>query len=311
VPTTKQQYLSELNAIAERYGKMEDATIKRILVLLRDLRAQIAAEVTSVTDWDTFRRGQQELNIQRLIDEFQAQLRTELDAGITQAVVDGGESVYDPFRKVGITQAFFTPSTAQLNTFLDYSAKLVQKIGDDVRGQIDTQVRLAALGGKTPFRAMQDVTKALGIQARTGVWKKRHDPVKGVAARSETIVRTEMQRAFNLSTYSQQQDAADLIPGLLKSWMATGDTRTRRGHLRAHMEYKNNPIPVKAKFKVYDMDKKGRVKGHAFLLYPGDPNAPPQYTIQCRCRTVTHHPAIGRVGSSLDGRIAQMIKRAA
>ena len=301
MPTTKQLYIDELNAIAARYGSMEDATIKRILVLLRDLRAQIAAEVTSVTDWDTFRRGQQELNIRRLIDEFQGRLRSELNAGIAQAVVDGGESVYDPFRKAGISQAFFTPSTAQLNTFLDYSARLVQKIGDDVRGQIDTQVRLAALGGKTPFRAMQDVTQALGIEARTGVWKKRHDPVKGVAARAETIVRTEMQRAFNLSTYSQQVEAGDLIPGLTKSWMATADRRTRRTHLTAHMRYKDNPIPIKEKFVV----------GTARLLYPGDPNGPPGETINCRCRTVSHHPAIGRVGSSLDGRIAQMIQRAA
>ena len=301
MPTIKGQYLDELNAIAARYGKMEDATIKRMLVMLRDLRAQIAAEITSVTDWDTFRRSQQELAIQRKIDEFKARLRAELDQGIVQAYTDGGDSVYDPFRKAGISQAFFTPNAAQLNVFMDYSAKLVQKISDDVRGQIDTQVRLAALGGKTPFRAMQDVTKALGIQARTGVWKTRHDPVKGVAARSETIVRTEMQRAFNLSTYSQQVAAGETIPGLTKSWLATADSRTRRTHLVAHMRYKDNPIPVKQKFVV----------GAARLLYPGDPNGPPGETINCRCRSVTHHPAIGRVGSSVDGRIAQMVKRTA
>lgn len=280
---------------------MEDATIKRILVMLRDLRAQIAAEVTSVTDWDTFRRGQQNFNIQRLIDEFQARLRSELDAGVQQAYTNGGESVFDPFRAAGISQAYFTPSTAQLNTLLDYSARLVQKISDDVRGQIDTQVRLAALGGKTPFRAMQDVTKALGIEAKTGVWKTRPDPVQGVAARSETIVRTELQRAFNLSTFSQQIEAGELIPGLTKSWMATADGRTRRSHLVAHMRYKNNPIPVKEPFIV----------GNAKLMYPGDPKGPAKETIGCRCRSVTHHPAIGRVGSSLDGRIAQMLERAA
>lgn len=301
MPTTKQQYLNELNTIAERYGKMEDTTIKQMLVMLRDLRAQIAAEVTSVTDWDTFRRGQQNANIQRLIGQFEVDLRGVVVDAAQQAHIDGGESVFDPFRKAGISQAFFTPSTAQLNVFADFSARLVQNIADDVRSQLDTQVRLAALGGKTPFRAMQDVTKALGIEARTGVWKKRHDPVKGVAARSETIVRTELQRAFNLSTYSQQLEAGDLIPGLTKSWMATADSRTRRTHLVAHQRYARNPIPVKEKFVV----------GSARLLYPGDPNGPPGETINCRCRTVSHHPAIGRVGSSLDGRIAQALKRAA
>jgi hypothetical protein len=67
------------------------------------------------------------------------------------------------------------------------------------------------------------------------------------------------------------------------------------------MRYKDNPIPIREYFQV----------GSARLLYPGDPNGPPGETINCRCRAVTHHPAIGRVGSSLDGRIAQMLEKVA
>jgi uncharacterized protein with gpF-like domain len=182
---------------------------------------------------------------------------------------------------------------------LDFSAKLIQDITDDMRAGIDKSVRRAVIGEMSTIDAMRDITNTLGIEARAGVWKKRHDPVKGIAARAETDLRTEMGRAFNLATFSQQQEAAARIPGLTKSWTATGDVRTRPTHLRAHMKYKTNPIPVLAKFQV----------GSARLMYPLDPTGPPEETINCRCRSVTHHPAVGRVGSNLDGRIAAELKR--
>lgn len=301
MPTTKQQYISELNAIAERYGALEDTTIKRMLSMVKELRTQIAGEIVNVETWEDFRRRELERNLQRLIAEFQQRLGLEIGQAVQLTFEYGGESVAQPMAAIGIEQAFFQPNTALLNTMLDFSAKLVQDIGDNTRTAINQQVRLAALGQKTPTKAMQDITQTLGIQARTGVWKKRHDPVQGIAARAETTLRTELQRVFNLSTYSQQQASAERIPGLTKSWVATGDIRTRVSHLRAHMKYKANPIPIAEPFIV----------GGAKLFYPLDPNGPPGETINCRCRSVTHHPAIGRVGSSLDGRISQQLERRA
>ena len=298
MPTSKQSYINELNAIAGRYGDLEDTTIKRMLAMVKELRTQIAAEIVNVEGWEDYRRRQLDANLQRLIAEFKRKLGVELNRAVQDTVEYGGQSVVQPMVAAGIEAAFFQPNTALLNTLMDFSAKLVQDIGDSTLQAIDQQVRLAALGNKTPTQAMQDVTKALGVDARAGIWKRRHDPVKGIAARAETIMRTELQRAFNLSTFAQQQDSAARIPGLTKSWVATGDTRTRISHLRAHMKYKAHPIPIGEAFEV----------GGAKLMYPGDPAGPPEETIQCRCRSVTHHPAIGRVGSNLDGRIAAQLK---
>ncbi len=282
MPTPKQQYINELNTISERFGSLEDTTIKRMLTMVKELRAQIAVELGTGTDFDQFKAAQQTAALNALVTNFQAQLQGEVAAAVNDAYEFGGQSVAEPFAALGITDVFFRPNPAQLNTLLDFSARMIQNIGDDLRGEIDQQIRLAALGQKDITQTMKDITTALGVEARAGIWKKRHDPVKGVAARAETDLRTELQRVFNLSTFSQQQASAERIPGLTKSWMATGDGRTRRGHLRAHMDYKDNPIPINEPFIVYDITKSGIVKGKAELMFPGDPRAGPEFTINCR-----------------------------
>lgn len=297
--TIAQDYVRELNRIANRYGSLEDETIKRMLSMLKDLRMKIAAQLATAQGWDAVHLERLRANVEAQIAQFEARLRSELQAAMQDAVQTGQDSVVQPFQEIGLRSNYHRFSSAQANAIVDFSARLVKQIADETRAKIDQQIRLAVLGDKSPLDAMKGITKDLGLDARTGVWKKRPDPVKGVAARSETILRTEMQRAFNLATYSQQQASARDIEGLTKSWMATADGRTRPTHLRAHMRYKNNPIPIDEPFQV----------GSARLMYPCDPNGPPEETINCRCRSVTHHPALGRVGSSLDGRVAAELAR--
>ena len=299
--TIAQDYVRELNRIASRYGELEDTTIKRMLSMLKELRQRIAAQLATAQGWDAVHLERLRVNVEAQIAQFEARLRTELQAAMQDAVQAGQDSVVQPFQEIGLRSNYHRFSTAQVNAVVDFSARLVQQIADETRAKIDQQIRLAVLGDKSPLDTMKGITKDLGLDARTGVWKKRPDPVKGVAARGETILRTEMQRAFNLATYSQQQASARDIEGLTKSWMATSDGRTRPTHLRAHMRYKDNPIPIDEPFQV----------GSARLMYPCDPNGPPEETINCRCRSVTHHPAIGRVGSSLDGRVAAELARRA
>ena len=307
--TPKEQYIRELNIISERFGHLEDTTVKEMLAMLRDLRAEIAVQLTGVEDFELFRLQQMQTGIEVLIAQFQRKLDDKMSAAVQQAIQDGGAFVVDPLHKLGMSGAFFRPSTAQVNAALDFSAALVRKIGDDARNQVSQQVRLSMLGKQTPFQAMHGVTRALGVEAHTGIWKKQPDPVQGVAARAETDLRTELQRAFNLSTFSQQQANAERVPGLTKGWMASAGVRTRPGHLRAHRDYQRNPIPVDEPFVVYDIADNGRVRGSAKLMYPGDPRAPARYTVNCRCRQVTYHPAVGRIGSSLDGRIGAELQR--
>jgi hypothetical protein len=208
---------------------------------------------------------------------------------------------------IGLLSRFYQPTTAQANVLAAFSADLVQDISSNVRQAVNRQVRAAALGIQTPFEAMQALSVQFGTTGKRQV-------VPGVTAKAETVVRTELQRAFNLANRSQQVETAKLVPDLRKRWIATGDTRTRRGHLEIHNATKDTPIPVDEPFIVrnWQFSKKSgwSIKGSARLDYPLDPQGPGWATINCRCTMATIHPQIGVIGSTLDGNVSRMLKRA-
>jgi len=191
-----------------------------------------------------------------------------------------------------------------------FSTDLITGITDDLRKIVDRQMRQAEIGRITPFQAMQAITTKFG-DAHV---KQGKMVVSGVSAKAEMDVRTELQRFFNLSNQSQMDDIATRVDGLLKRWIATGDSRTRRGHLEAHQVYAKNPIPVNEDYVIRNWvftKKRGwQVKGVTQLRQPLDPSAPPWATINCRCTQAIIAPGIGVIGSSLDGRIGQALKRA-
>lgn len=319
---------------------MEDKTVRRVQSMLKDLRGQIAQEIMALElrpggEFETYQLTRLKDNIGRLIDQFNIESSRAINASLQNSVELGARSVTGPLKRVGVDTKELkeephkrfgvggtiarvgvgpgaTLSPTQALVALDYSADLIQQISDPMRAAINKQIRLAILGSKTPVEMMQAITKELGIEARANIWGKRPDPVKGIAARAETDLRTELQRAYNLSHHGQSEKAAKLAAKqgvtLLKGWQATGDTRTRLSHLRAHRKYSRNPIPIDQPFIL--SPTKGKNKGKRFeLMFPLDPSAPPELTINCRCSMYTTTDRIGVIGSSLDARIAKTLQQ--
>jgi hypothetical protein len=306
MPTDKERYTRTLNEIAARYGRMEDATVRAIIGELRALKAQIAGNIAG-TDWDRARLDAQRREADRLISELEQRLKTQLDDATRAAFTDGGESAVKPLQALGLGGAFYAPSLSQLNTIIDFNSTLITAITEPIRAGVDRQIYNVVLGQQTPAQAMQNITKLFGYE---NVTQNNRRVSTGISAKAEMDVRTELQRVYNLSNNAQQQENAKRIPGLLKRWIATADNRTRRGHLRAHLDYSQNPIPVANKFKVYDITPAGITRGSFEMMYPADPAAPVQYSVNCRCRMATIHPEIGVIGSTLDGRVARIVKQA-
>lgn len=296
----KRAYIKKLNQIARRYGRMENQTAKRAVTMLRALRRDIAAEI-GTTEWSQHRARELMAGLDRLVARFQAQLTGEFQAAMNTAIADGGASVTDPMHAAGISVSFHQPSTAQVNVALDFSADLIRDIGVDIRQKVNKQIRLAMLGGLGPHDAMKAITYDMGLE-RAGTkdkWGRKKRIVKGIRYGAERVLRTELQRGFNLAAYSQQQAIAEQEPELRKRWIASADSRTRDSHIAAHIRYMNEPIPIDEPFVV----------GGAKLDFPGDPAGPPDQVINCRCRSVTIHPLIGLIGTPLDARVKTERKR--
>ncbi len=94
------------------------------------------------------------------------------------------------------------------------------------------------------------------------------------ARRSLTVARTETHAAATFGSVESVREAEqELGVKMLKRWLPTRDDRTRPDHLA--ME--NHPaIPLDEKFNV----------GGSLMDRPGDPSAPAEQVINCRCALI-------------------------
>ncbi len=315
MPTPKQQYTDTLNELASRYGDMEDATARRILAMLRETRNQINGEIAAanLTDAGLYQMEALRGNIERLIADFQIRAEAEMRSSAAQAYDFGGLSAVEPLQVLGLP-AVYSPSSAQVAVVEGYSAELITKLTPDILSKVDAQIKQATLGLITPFDAMKNITADFG-KAKV---EQGRMVTSGISAKAEMDVRTELQAVYNASNHAQAKDSARRIPGLTKRWIATADGRTRLGHLKAHQRYKAKPIPVDEKYEIdnwrytkkrgWFIDRNSSGGGTTELMYPADLSGEPWATINCRCTQAVIAPGIGVIGSSLDGRVAAMIK---
>jgi hypothetical protein len=305
MPATKAEiraYTRKLREIERRFGTLERGTMRRSIDLLKQLRANIAGEITQLSDFEQFRILQTRANLDAMITQYQGQLTGLSNGAVRQSYNLGTSSVVAPLEELNLANVFFQPSPSQVNALVDFSADLIQDLGNKFRGQINREIQLAALGDKSVHGTMQTITRILYGSNRPPPFTPGLPGFKGriggVAYDAERILRTEMNRAHNLAAQSQQTELAQQVPGLRKQWLATGDTRTRLSHLSAHGQV----VAVGKPFQV----------GGASLMFPGDPAGPAHETINCRCRSVTVIPEVEDTSLPIDADIeAEKARRGA
>ena len=290
----RQRYERKLNQILRQHNRLEAATLERIVKLLRRLRANIAVEVTDLGELDAGEFQRLKVAIGQLLTEFEANSTAAWADALIRDYRLGGDLVREPLLAIDAAVSMFSPNApGDIENLVRGTTGLIQNITNDMRRRINTQLSIALLGKQPPYQTMRQINNILGLRAG------KRQLVKGITARTETIVRTEMNRVFNLSAYRQAEHTAELEPGLLKRWVATGDTRTRESHLRTHRNTAVNPIPLNQKFTV----------GNDKLRFPLDPRGSAKETINCRCRMVIVHPEIGVIDSPLDVRVKRQLQK--
>ncbi|MGW3447325.1 phage minor head protein [Streptomyces sp. NPDC001076] len=152
--------------------------------------------------------------------------------------------------------------------------------GDDLPASLgsyvtDTEHLLRAVGDRLTTAAVTEL--AAGLDNGEDITRLRarlralfsHDGAQLDEMREERIARTESTRAWNAATLAAAQDLTGEGRPLVKQWQTRRDPRVRHAH--------------------DDVDGQLRLLDEAFtvadvsMAYPGDPAAPPELTVNCRC----------------------------
>jgi hypothetical protein len=285
------EYLRAIDRVTRRSDQSEEQTIRGVRSLLRELQTSIRQQVTAtnLSDFDAHRLGILGQHIDGLMRDFSADLTRIARDGLTQQATYGQQSIDNP---LGTLQGnFFIPSPqqvtsiAQFRVLVDLVNTNLVSMSNTAASQIVNVVRMTALGNGSSFEAMRQISQILGITSpRSG-----REIVRGITARGERVLRTELNRAFNMSAHDRMMTLDRELGGLEKQWMATGDSRTRQSHLDAH----GQRVRVDKQFTV------GGVK----MLHPHDPKAPAREVVNCRCRGIVIFPSIGKIIDDTDRRV--------
>lgn len=199
-------------------------------------------------------------------EKWNAQLADDSRAWIEGTMEDFGGDVADTLNGTSKqVKADETDPDAVVVTF-DIEDPAIQEL-------IEDQVNRLTLVNDTTYDAIK-ATLAEGVGEGESITKlaKRIEAVFSEASRvrSEMIARTEVLGASNAAAVQAAKGAG--IEGLRKTWLSTSDKRTRDDHRDANGQ-------------TVDLDEKFTVGGSA-MDHPGDPAAPAEQTIRCRCTTV-------------------------
>ncbi len=164
---------------------------------------------------------------------------------------------------------------------LNGTAKAVEVTFDiedpEVQRLIEEQVNRLVGVNDTTYDAIK-ATLAEGVGQGESISKlaKRIEAVfsEATRVRSEMIARTEVLSAANASALQAAKGAG--IEGISKVWLSASDKRTRDDHRNANGQEKG-------------MDEPFIVGGHP-MQHPGDPAAPAEQTIRCRCSLIMSTP---------------------
>lgn len=271
---------------AEKLRGNEDAVVEKVRALLQEVEAKIRYELAQIPE-ESFKAFH--LNrIQKEIDAVMAEFETKAAEVMKGSTAKAFQITADNWHQKRIVMAGIRGAPTSISIALPQellgvtsamSAELIRGISDQLRKEIVVELQRVLIGGQSPFEAARTLTDLVGVRGNTGA-----------AASAERIVRTEVNRAYNLADNSFIQNAVDERPAdlsaLVKIWVSMDDDRVRASHEAMHKTY----VPGEERFTVpiVRLAKGEReVVGSEEMDGPGDPSASPGNTINCRCKLIT------------------------
>ena len=254
----------KVDELISRAQNLENAEVTKVITLLSDARKEVAATVAQ-TEWQAYRLPEFKNAIDRALQEFGNKYGVDLREAQRSFWEDGINIVDAPLREVGVYASFPAIDTTVLGIMQGYGADLIKGLAKDAALRINNEITMGLMGQKTPYEVMQAVGANLTDKSI----------FTSIAARAETIVRTEAGRVLEAASQARLEAAAGLVPGLQKQWFHGENVRVPRPSHLAVVE------------QIRDVDKPFDVGGEK-LMYPRDPAGSAKNTINCSCYTVPY-----------------------
>jgi hypothetical protein len=248
--------------------RAELAAIKAVLARVNQLRSDVIARIAEAGNLQGNVPAMRhvEAAIKQQVAAFDRDAVELIGAEIDKAFNAGVELIDAPLAKLGVPSQIVGTSQELLTTAKAFSADLIQNLTADVKMKINGILRQAALGAISTQEAIDAIGRSLDSP---GVFRN-------VAARAETIVRTEVLRIYSQAAQVRMQERARVLTesgfSLRKAWLTANDLRVRPSHIAAGIQY-SEPIAIDEPFIV----------GGEELQYPRDETASAEETVNCRC----------------------------
>lgn len=197
----------------------------------------------------------------RRVPGIMARLRRIAGRGAQAAAEDVGESA---------------PSAADLDTalqpYMDATTQLLNAVGDRLAAEATQSLAEGVNAGETLDQLKARMTAVFA-----------DDGAQLGPTRAERIAMTEATRAFNAGELAAAQALTGPDRPLVKQWLTRRDKRVREAHadVNGQLQFLDDPFTV----------------GGIPMQYPGDPTAPPDLTINCRCLLRVSAAPAGRTAS--------------
>jgi len=262
----EQIFQTKVKQLIKQAERLEDQAVKRVIGLLNNARKEVAATVAS-TEWQVYHLGEMKGAVERAMQECGRKYGVELKEAQRSFWEAGIDRVDMPLREVGIYIAIPEIDTTALAILQDYSADLIGGLSKDAIKKINQELTLGLMGQKSPYDVMGAVGRNL----------KDKSIFRSIAARAETITRTEAGRVLEAAGQARKEKAAQVVPGLQKQWFYGHSPKMPRlDHMAADGQ-------------IRDVDKPFNVGGEE-LMYPRDPGGSAANTVNCGCSSIPYHP---------------------
>jgi len=261
----QREFDQKVRQIIENILRQERESIEAARRLLDETRKDILVRLAESgrTDFDLFWLRSVRTAIESRIAQLDRDLGTRLRQDINTAFDLGSQLIDEPARIVIGTNPVIGVSRQVAEVAASFSASLIKDLTTEAQASIDGVLQRAAIGGLT----VQDAIKQIGANLDDS------KIFKSIAARAETIFRTEVLRVQSIATQARMQANREAMRkagwALGKRWLATPDKRVRLSHLVVMGQEREVDEP----FKV----------GGEELMYPRDPAGSADNTINCRC----------------------------